>query len=217
MIDVEVMGGTPLYAYNWSTGGSTQDVFNLIAGSYSVVVTDPNGCSSLMSFTVTEPSNPIIVNGTITDATGPSNNDGAVDVTVTGGTPPYSFMWASGEVTEDLSSATPGVYSLTVMDANGCTSTAGFTVNWTVGIADEEGELPITVFPNPTNGQFMVKFGENIEGASVIVRDAIGREVEQRNVQGTTLEFDLSGHERGLYLIEIRFDDQVATTRIILQ
>jgi hypothetical protein len=125
-IDVSVSGGTPPYAYLWSDGPTTQDRSGLTAGSYSLTVTDANGCLANVNATITEP--PLLVAGeTHTDAC-LTAADGTIDVSVSGGTPPYGYLWSDGPTSEDRGGLAAGSYSLTVTDANGCTANVGATI-----------------------------------------------------------------------------------------
>jgi hypothetical protein len=115
---VSVTGGSTPYSYSWTNGETTQTAFSLPAGSYSVTVTDANGCSAIDDVTITEPSAILVVPG-VTDA-GCNVADGAIDLTVSGGVSPYNFSWSNEETTEDISNLSPGNYDVTVTDFNGC-------------------------------------------------------------------------------------------------
>ncbi|PHI21751.1 hypothetical protein CEQ90_00240 [Lewinellaceae bacterium SD302] len=126
-IDLNVSGGTPGYTYLWSNGETTQDLDNLAAGTYTVTVTDANGCTATTSATVNE-VNPIMLTGVVTDLICFEDNSGAIDLTVNGGTPGYSYQWSNGATSQDLNGIAAGNYSVTVTDANGCTAQDNFTV-----------------------------------------------------------------------------------------
>ncbi|APG61102.1 hypothetical protein LPB144_12125 [Christiangramia salexigens] len=121
-IDIDVSGGTPSYTYLWSNGATTQDLTGIAAGTYSVVVTDANGCTdSLEGIEVGEPSELEATFGSSSDATCSGELDGAIDINVIGGTPSYTYLWSNGATTQDLTGIAAGIYSVVVTDANGCT------------------------------------------------------------------------------------------------
>lgn len=122
-IDITVSGGAEPYTYLWNNGATTQDVSSLAAGLYSVVVTDVNGCPSRTSFFLQE-NNTLKITFVVTPTSCVDNGSGAIDITVTGGTTPYSYLWANGSTSEDLTGLAAGVQRLTVTDASGCTATS---------------------------------------------------------------------------------------------
>ena len=122
-------GGTAPYTYAWApAGGNTPTASNLSAGTYTVNLTDANGCSATASATITEPT-PLKVS-----ASGPqqvcSGNTAKLSSTVSGGTPVYSYLWSSGDTTSTatVKPLTTTTYTLVVTDANGCTATTTVTV-----------------------------------------------------------------------------------------
>lgn len=126
-IDLSVSGGTGNYTFLWSDGSTEEDRDSLEAAVYSVVVTDENGCSVEESFTVTEPD-ALDITFIITDAACAGEASGSIDITVTGGTPPASFLWSNGATTEDLEGLTAGIYTVSVTDINGCTTSGSAEV-----------------------------------------------------------------------------------------
>ena len=127
-INITVTGGTAPYTYSWSNGATTEDLTNVPAGTYTVTVTDANGCTASASFTVNDISD-LAVTGVVYDVLCNGESTGAIDITVTGGTAPYSYTWTNGATTQDLTNIPAGSYSVTVTDANGCVTTASFVVN----------------------------------------------------------------------------------------
>ncbi|MBK8854405.1 MAG: hypothetical protein IPN10_09955 [Saprospiraceae bacterium] len=108
------------YTYNWTNGSMTEDLTSLSVGSYTVTVSDGNGCSSTTTFIVNENTSLPVVTSVITPASCGQNN-GAINITVT---PPgtYSFMWSDATTTEDNDNLPPGIYTVTVTSTSGCTS-----------------------------------------------------------------------------------------------
>ena len=123
---VTITGGTPPFTYTLPSGSiffftsqRVSGIPNLPAGTYPFTITDSTGCKVDLSLTITQPP-ALQISGLVVNATNNLQN-GSITVTVTGGTPPYSFLWNTGAQSENLSGLGGGTYSLTVTDANGCT------------------------------------------------------------------------------------------------
>jgi hypothetical protein len=141
-INIMTSGGTPGYTWIWSHGATTESIANLTDGLYCVTVTDVNGCTFTTCLTVTSP--PLLTTaGVVTDASSCTSNDGAVDLTVTGGTAAYTFAWSNTATTEDVTGLDGGIYSVTTTDANGCTTTATFTIT--------EPSAPVVTYSEPVD------------------------------------------------------------------
>lgn len=114
-------GGVPIYEYGTTPSFTTRDsVFeNLSAGWYTFYVEDSSGCLGEVDVLVEEPD-PISIAETITHESCAGCNDGSIVITVSGGTPLYSFQWNNGNTSSDQIFLTAGLYSVTVTDANGC-------------------------------------------------------------------------------------------------
>lgn len=124
-ITVIPSGGTLPYTFSWSgTTGSGDTADSLTAGSYTVTVTDASGCTGTQTITLNNPTALTIANA-VTNASCNTVPDGAIDITVGGGTPGYSYQWSGGSnaITQDLSGILPDTYIIVVTDTNGCTIT----------------------------------------------------------------------------------------------
>lgn len=106
-------------SFQWSNGATTASVNDLSTGPYSFTVTDASGCSFASLVTVSGPDS-ISVSRSVTVESCTGSKDGAVDITVAGGTAPYTFLWSNGSTEEDVSGLAGGLYSLTLTDAAGC-------------------------------------------------------------------------------------------------
>jgi uncharacterized repeat protein (TIGR01451 family) len=106
-------GGTPPYTYSWSNGATTLPIGNLSAGLYALTVTDANGCTRAFQYLMNSPSAPLaITNSIICDET--------ISVNAAGGTLPYIYTWSTGSTTQSITGLTPGEYTVTIYDNNGC-------------------------------------------------------------------------------------------------
>ncbi len=121
-IAVTASGGDGNYSYSWNTGGMMSVLQNLMAGDYIVIVTDGNGCSAEKTITVGNQDGPTAQIAQQSNPTCNGGSDGAVDIAVTGGTSPYTFLWEDGTMTSNLANLTGGTYICTVTDVNMCSS-----------------------------------------------------------------------------------------------
>ncbi|WP_157578079.1 HYR-like domain-containing protein, partial [Tenacibaculum ovolyticum] len=125
-IDLFVSGGYGAYQYIWSNGATTEDISDLVAGDYSVTITDAQGCSFSEKYTITSPSE--LTLSLLGSDLSCGGNDGGIDLTVSGGASNYTYLWSNGATTEDLTNLNAGIYSVTVTDANGCEKTIATTL-----------------------------------------------------------------------------------------
>ena len=124
-----VNGGTPPYDYVWTSGDSTAIADSLTAGIYVLNVTDSIGCTKTDSTTISDVPGPTVTLDSILDVSCYGGNDGAIYLTVSGGTPPYSFSWSDGNTTEDLSGLVSGTYTVDISDSNGCIISDSATIS----------------------------------------------------------------------------------------
>lgn len=161
---VNVTNGTPNYTYAWNTSPvqNTQTANNLSAGTYSVLITDANGCTAQSSVTITDPpSLTLSTSGADSICSGDSISLTAIP---NGGTPGYTFVWIPGPssgstITVNPTSST--TYTVTVVDANGCTASSPATA-------------PVIVFPSPTAGFDTASSGSLFSSAYSFVDSSTG-------------------------------------------
>ena len=114
-----VTGGTPNYTYNWSNGSTGTSIYSLALGVYSITVTDNNSCEISGNFAVSEEGAPYIAIDSVVEGTC-GNTDGAIYISVYGGTGEYSYLWSNGSTNKDLIGVNPGTYNVTVSDGSSC-------------------------------------------------------------------------------------------------
>jgi len=132
--NITVSGGAPSFNYLWSDGNTTQNRTGLATGSYVVTVTDAVGCTTTSGLTISQPALlSVLLQATPPScppgATPPFNADGAITLTVSGGTPPYTYLWDNGATTQNRTNLGVGTYSVTVTDAKGCQNIKSATLN----------------------------------------------------------------------------------------
>ena len=130
-ISIDVNGGVSPYSFSWFFDGTflsnNPNIFNLPTGEYSVIVVDNNDCEYQEVFNVTTP-NPILINEIITDISCFQFDDGSIDLSLSGGTPPYTVEWSNNIFNEDINNLSPGLYDVTVTDTEGCFEVASFQI-----------------------------------------------------------------------------------------
>ena len=121
------ISGTGPYTYAWSNGTSEKSISNLGAGNYTVTVADASGCSVTLSYTLTSPTAIAITTHTSSSLCGQEGSFSA-GVTVTGGSPPYQYLWSNGQTAANLLNLNSGEYEVTVTDSKGCTASEAITI-----------------------------------------------------------------------------------------
>ncbi len=135
-ITVYPYNGTSPYTYLWNNGQTTQTISGLAAGTYTVTTTDANLCTRLRSASITIIAPPVATLDSVKNVRCFGTLTGAVYVTVTGGAAPRVYQWTNGAATQDITNVAAGAYTLTVTDANLCTSVINATVTQPTGISD---------------------------------------------------------------------------------
>lgn len=207
-IDLIPNGGVAPLTFNWSNEATTEDISGLSAGEYNVMVTDADGNMVEFSAIITEPDTiggiTLITNESINDAA-----DGSIDLTVSGGTPDYTFLWDNGATTEDIQNLDDGTYCVTITDANGCTNILCADVMpgpvSTQTIPDLTG---FKVYPNPVGDKMVwVEMAfSTAKDLNVQLLNAFGQAVhksEYSNVTDLKTEINTSNLPSGVYFLKV--------------
>ena len=200
------ISGTGPFNYYWSNGATTQTISNLSAGTYTVTITDAVSTTATATAIVNEPIMLTISEDDFQDEI--FGNDGFIDISVAGGTAPYSYAWSNGETTQDISNLVGDTYTVTVTDKNGCTETHSVTLAIATSVDEVNGKEELVVFPVPSKGVF--NFSNSIEKVDVI--DLSGRSILSR--EGRINSIDLSGYSEGVYFFKMQNDQDIVLKRV---
>lgn len=233
-IELTVMGGKPTYSYNWSTGATTANIYNLTTGTYSLTVTDSVGCTKTEDFNISEPT--VLTASFSQQNINATTAVGSINVTTVGGTAPYSYSWSTGAITEDLNELTIGFYEVGITDANGCATSVNtfirdnalinlsedFVQNelaqsnkdsgneTALSVEEQSTEMVTSIFPNPTSDNATIVWSDS-DMKTVAVYTSVGQLVELIEVQGNMNTLNLSARPAGEYIVKM-VNDQNQTT-----
>jgi len=128
------VNGTPGFSYTWApSGGAGSSAAALAAGTYTVTITDANGCTSTTTQLITQPASGLTAATTPISSTCTANNNGQASVLAGGGTAGYAYQWTTGGTNSSISGLASGTYTVTVTDTKGCTKSATVAVGNTPG------------------------------------------------------------------------------------
>ena len=141
-INANAYGGIAGYTFLWSTGATTSSITNLQMGTYLLTVVDNYDCTITGSHTISQPPE-IAISNVTTNVSSNGGSDGTINVTVTGGNPPYNFEWSNSSTSEDISGLTAGFYTVGVADSNGCLKYETIVVTEPAGLDVQTINLPV--------------------------------------------------------------------------
>jgi len=214
---VTASNGSGSLTYQWSDVNqqTTSTANDLCAGTYTVIVSDGNGCSSTATVVVDASPSAVSVSVTSSPQTDAINPNGSVSAFASGGTPPYSYLWSNGSTDAIATGLTAGSYTVDVSDANGCGASASITVvadiDTTTSILTMNWQ-EITLSPNPSNGDIQLQWTSQ-ESIPYLIRivDASGRQMmasHGQSVLGANIKsMATSTLSAGLYQVIIESRD----------
>jgi hypothetical protein len=179
--------------------------------------TDLGGNTGLCSFDVI--INSAAVLQFVSTAATNNNANGTIDLTVTGGLSPYTYLWSNGATTQDLTGLLAGTYTVNILDANGCKSTSTITVTNVVSAFEPAWLSGVSIRPNPTTGFARIVFGQlPDETIHIQVLDASGRVLMTSISEGSLkADLDCSQLPEGMYFIQMRTNHVSSVRRLAVQ
>jgi gliding motility-associated-like protein len=119
-ITISLTGGTLPYTFNWSNGATTSSISGLNAGTYTLNLTDANGCKDTTVVTLLQPQQALNLFKVVDNVKCYGDTNAAIQLTITGGSQPYNYTWSNGSTHQDLLGIKNGSYVVTIIDGNGC-------------------------------------------------------------------------------------------------
>lgn len=207
-------GGTGALTYAWSNGQTGLVASNLSATAYTVTITDANGCTTNAAIVVSEPA---VLSGTVVD-----NGNGTATASATGGTAGYSYQWDAAAGNQTTAMATGlvhnGTYSVTITDANGCTTVTSVTVN-IVGLGQIPSLASFDVIPNPNAGTFQIQVNFTVaKDATVRLTNVLGQVLKEYNYSDASFSIpvELTDQASGVYFVILQTGAQSITKKIVV-
>lgn len=177
------------------------DNFYHQTGNYTTIGQKINGCDSVVILDLTV--NEILLLDTII------SNTGSIDVSLSGDTLNYQYIWSNGATTQDLYQlTTSGIYTLSVIDTNGCTTDFSIELILT-NLKNLLNTIKINVSPNPSKGEIFIEFSSNDNPFSQLKLFSInGKEVYSQNISSSSERIDISHLSNGIYFLQFQNDTE---------
>jgi len=210
-------GGVPPYvAYLWSTSATSSCINSIAAGSYTVTITDTNGCTGISTLTLTQPA-AIAISFAETDATCLTCPDGIATANVSGGTVPFTYSWSNGATTATAAGLLPGAYTCCVTDNNGCSFCDSVLVGESSGINANSFNDEVSISPNPFKNYFEINLKNKADAIEKIrLFDALGNELKSTmNLNKQKIRIDTRSLNSGIYFIEFSIDGKTSFFKVI--
>ena len=189
-----------------------------ISGTYYDTLTSYQGCDSMVITNLTILS-PITDSITIVPATC-GNNNGNVSVAPSGGSGAYTFLWSNSDTTSTVTGLTgqpTDTLVVTITDTNGCTLTDTAIVNCIISTGTNQiadSALPFTVYPNPSNGIFVIQTSGKISKIEIL--NVLGEKIYQSEISNRE-PINLSQQPKGIYFIEMKMGEKIYNKKLVIQ
>ncbi|MBI4648922.1 MAG: T9SS type A sorting domain-containing protein, partial [Bacteroidia bacterium] len=140
------------------------------------------------------------------------NDNGTINITASGGTSPYTYLWNDSITTEDRIGLAAGTYSVVVTDSSGCIDSLT-AITLTTNINEATTIKSIAIYPNPTKAILHI---DNAANATITIYDMLGKTIAGVKKTNENTIFDLSKKPEGAYFVKIVTSDKIITRKIIL-
>jgi hypothetical protein len=215
-----VTGGTQNFSFSWNNGATDSIATQLSPGTYTLTVTDNNNCTVSASAAI-EAAQPFSV-ATHTNNIGATAAGSVYVSEVNPGIAPYSFLWSNGDTTGHIANLTsPGTYSVTVTDNQGCIQTASATVvlevETTTAINNTSAATDFSIYPNPAQNQLTLKTDIQDAATSYTIINSLGQIISSQTVSFVQTQIDLSALADGVYFMQLTQGEKTSAKEFIVR
>lgn len=194
------------FTFDWNNGDTIQNITELTTGFYQVLVSNGT-CFISLNGIVNGPEMIQLETFSGPDTSNVATPQGFATVIPSGGIAPYSYEWSNGETIQLLENIATGDYTVTVTDANDCTTMTTVTVDLVVAVFEPIQQLSATLFPNPTAEMLYFQLEKPVENDwQIFLTNALGQKIKSTNfekINPQTIAIDLSKAESGLYFLSL--------------
>jgi hypothetical protein len=206
--EYQISGGTGALISNWSP----DQLLSMPPGNYYLEVMDENACSDQFPFSIEVPE-PLLAEVAVTPEW-ELGEAGTVEITINGGTPPYTADWGNGPESVFMQNGlAAGTYEVVIQDANGCDLTLEYVIEFAIGIAQEQTEHQVFIYKPDEAYLFVTGNTQPIDSA--VIFDTSGRSVLNVRPETTQYTIDLHNLAPGFYTVVVQIDQIRHTTRIM--
>lgn len=214
---VQGLGADPPYTYVWPASANNQTsatATGLCAGTYLVTITDNDTNTHELEVVLTNPTD-VQITGSVQGVN--FQNDGAIDITPSGGSGGYTYAWTGPDgytaTSQDISGLAEGDYTVVVTDAHGCDTSRLFSVIAT-GI-NTLNEAKFSMYPNPANNLLVLESEALMN--SIKISDLLGNVVLHKKVSAQKIELETSAFSSGIYMVEVVGDKGTQLKKLTIQ
>lgn len=216
--------GAPPFSYLWSPmGGNDSTATGLCPGTYTVTLTDNNGCTATATCTVTTPPQLQAIITNVVNPSCPTCCDGSMGASASGGTPAYAYTWTGpngfSSGIGNITNLCPGSYTLCVTDMNGCTSCDTVSISFPTQVNQTGSSASQLIVTPIDNGQLSIYATfATAQPGEIVVTNVMGQDIVKHQFGVSTSvskTIDLSNQPAGMYFVSVATSSGVKTVRIM--
>jgi hypothetical protein len=168
------------------------------------MITDSNGCVLNQSFILNQPAL-LTVLDTVTNASCSTCNDGSAEVFASGGIPPYSILWSTGDTVSSLTGLLPGTYFACITDQGLCEFCDTVVVSFSIGLSPVQ-PITIDIYPNPFDQSSVIRVtsSSDISKYIVSISNSLGEILLKSELREKQIILDGGRYDNGIYYLQIR-------------